>query len=360
MSEHPDRNSAERRVRVRCATWKSFLELHAKSLSRGALFVRSDHPATMGSPLIVEIRLPDGRTHDLHGEVVQAILPSAPDAAGRPTGMGVRFTAPDAAGMLEFELLLREARQASGDTVLAARPSTHDTPSGDADFEDPDLLDALRSYVASLGDRDPLRAIGLETGALPDEIDARLEALADRFAPDWYADRSPEVRAAAADVTLALGDVRRRILAGDWGIATADGEGAGLSAGQLFGDLEFLEARAASDAPAPLHVPAHEAGDWIRTGTALLRNRRYREAEEMLRRALEADPTNQECSRDHALAQGHELRAAGRLDEAARAFERAAQIDPRHEEAAVELRAIEEARREGAKGGPLLGRFLRR
>jgi len=361
MREGQERRPTERRVRVRCETWQSFVDLHAKNISRGGMFLRTDQPGAVGSPVVVELCLPDGRTVRLQAEVAHVVASEDSAQKGRPAGMGVRFVAAAADAVLDMELLLREARHAGEQHPSAPRPAAHDTPSGDADFEDPDLLDALESYVATLRGHDPLHAIGLDPGAAPEEVGERLVTLAERFAPEWYVDRSPEVRAAAAEVTLALGDLRR-ILAADQGAsATGEGESSGLSAGQLFGDLEFLEERSlTADLSVPVSVSAHEAADWIRTGLALLRNCRYREAGEMLRRAMEADPANRECRRDCHLALGHELREAGRLEEAARSFDKALRADPQCAEAAAQLESLSDPKRDGGGRSAILGRLLRK
>lgn len=361
MRERQERKPAERRVRVRCATWQSFVDLHTRNISRGGMFLRTEQPAAVGSRVVVEFCLPDGRALPFMTEVAHVITPADAAPPGRPAGIGLRFVKLDADALLEMEILLRQARQDGEDHAAPPRAAPHETPSGDADFEDPDLLDALNSYVASLRGHDPYDALGIEPGAQPIDVEGRLSTLAERFAPEWYVDRSPQVRAAAAEVTLALADLRRRLLAGDQALPP-EGESPGLSAGQLFGDLEFLEQRSlATDVSVPVSVSAHEAADWIRTGVALLRNRRYREAGEMLRRAMEADPGNHDCKRDYHLALGHELREAGKVGDAAHAFERALRADPQCAEAAAELQALEDSRPDGGgKSRAILGRLLRK
>jgi uncharacterized protein (TIGR02266 family) len=363
MSAQKERRPSERRVRVRCATWRSFLDLHAKNISRGGLFLRSDQPAAPGSAVTVELCLPDGRTLRMGGEVAHVVAPGEAAKHGRPAGMGVRFAPLGADGLIEMEVALRDAQRSAEERGSTPRPpTTADAPSGSADFEDPDLLDALRSYVVTLRSHDPIRAIGMEPGAQVAEMDARLETLAERFAPEWYAERSAEVRAAAAEVALALRDVHRRIHADETGtMAASEDGGAGLSAGALFGDLEFLDQRSMTGEAGPVSVSERDAAEWLRAGVALLRNHRYREAGEMLKRALDANPANAECRRDYHLALGHELREAGRLDEAAHSFDKALRADPLCNEAAAELRAISSRRGGGGgKSRAILGRLLRK
>jgi len=363
MRESPERKSAERRVRVRCDTWHSFVDLYTRNLSRGGLFLRTDHAATAGSAVTVDLCLPDGRTLKLHGEVVQVISVEEAAPGGRPAGMGVRFTHPDDEGSHQLETTFREAKQAIAARPPTPRPPPAETPSGDADFEDPDLLDALLGYVETLRGRDAVHAIGLEPGADIAEIDIRLETLAERFAPEWYTDRSPEVRAAAAEVALALRDVHHRVHMGEHPAPSGEGdEVEGLDEGRLFGDLEFLEKQAGlqGDVSSPVSVADRAPIEWLRTGVALLHGHRYREACEMLKRALDANPSDTECRRDYHLALGHDLRESGRLDEAARAYEQALRADPRCTEAAAAVQAIGDTRGGGGKKGAILGRLLRK
>jgi Tfp pilus assembly protein PilF len=169
------------------------------------------------------------------------------------------------------------------------------------------------------------------------------------------------VRAAAAEVALALRDIHLRLRGGSGIAGSPEEDGAeGLSAGRLFGDLEFLErSRLNEDASAPVSVSDRAPAEWIRTGVALLRAHRYREAHESLRQALQADPADKACRRDFHLALGYEMRDGGWLDEALESFSEALKADPECVEADAAMRGIVDSqKRAGKKGHAILGRLL--
>ncbi|MEK6606049.1 MAG: tetratricopeptide repeat protein, partial [Myxococcota bacterium] len=106
------------------------------------------------------------------------------------------------------------------------------------------------------------------------------------------------------------------------------------------------------------HGTGRQTADWHRAGQTLLAAQRYREAREILRRAVEVDPTSVTIRRDYHVAAGYELRQAGRFEEAAVEMQRALEIDPDCREALAELRTMIEQRkiRRTTSLGKLLGR----
>ena len=54
---------------IRCADWQAVERVAVINLSKGGMFVRTDHPPALGTPVEVVLVLPDGREERLQGIV---------------------------------------------------------------------------------------------------------------------------------------------------------------------------------------------------------------------------------------------------------------------------------------------------
>lgn len=78
---------------------------YATTLGPGGLFVETDTPLPLGSPLRLRFRLPGGqRLHEVEARVAWLYVPAEPDRSPRPPGMGVEFTDTVAAAGVAREL----------------------------------------------------------------------------------------------------------------------------------------------------------------------------------------------------------------------------------------------------------------
>ncbi|HXU74216.1 MAG TPA: PilZ domain-containing protein [Polyangia bacterium] len=123
VREHT-RYPVELAVRMKCATWADYLELHTSNLSRGGLFVPSVMSAPVGTEIAIELALPNGATVKLRGEIVHV----AEKSGEQPAGMGVMFMAMDDAAKRALEEALRLAnanapKPASPPPVKSAAPT---------------------------------------------------------------------------------------------------------------------------------------------------------------------------------------------------------------------------------------------
>ncbi|MEK6608520.1 MAG: PilZ domain-containing protein, partial [Myxococcota bacterium] len=231
-----DRVGYERAVRVRCDTWRAFEDLYAKNLGRGGIFLRTDRPPPVLTPVHLQIELPDGRSLLLTGEVAHVVPPERAAAEGRSPGMGVEFRELDPATQAELQVLLgatRHARRTLVATPVPAQATTRvatpaaptkpmatvtvpplrtpattrppaPTPPAPASAGADPLAIALRTYLAELSRRNAFAALEVPIDADEGDILTQYEKLAMRFAPERFGERSPDVRAAAAEITIAL------------------------------------------------------------------------------------------------------------------------------------------------------------
>jgi uncharacterized protein (TIGR02266 family) len=79
---------------------------YATTLGAGGLFIETEHPLAVGTPLRLRFRLPGGSTlHAIEGRVTWQHRPDEARAGdARPGGMGVAFTDAAAAAKLAHEL----------------------------------------------------------------------------------------------------------------------------------------------------------------------------------------------------------------------------------------------------------------
>jgi uncharacterized protein (TIGR02266 family) len=109
VREHT-RYPVELAVRMKCATWADYLELHTSNLSRGGLFVPSRMTAPVGTELAIELTLPNGTVVELPGEVVRV---SDGDGA-QVAGLAVMFAPLDADTQRALEEALKLAKTSAG------------------------------------------------------------------------------------------------------------------------------------------------------------------------------------------------------------------------------------------------------
>ncbi|MBI4510907.1 MAG: DnaJ domain-containing protein [Deltaproteobacteria bacterium] len=136
----------------------------------------------------------------------------------------------------------------------------------------------------------------------------------------------------------------------------AQGPQAGLSAEDLFGDLDQMEGPSPSSSqPMAMHVG--EASD-TSEAERLLEAGKYDDAMALFDTILRARPYERAARVGRELARGFKILASEDRAAASRHFEAALEIDPMNERAARELAAIRRAATESRRGllGKLLGR----
>ena len=102
-----DRHPFSGPIQLRCHSWKQFVTLHTRDLSRGGLFVKTAAPLAIGTRVQLSLVMPDGATLDLVAEVTHVVTAdlARPDAM---VGMGLRFE-PDAEQRRHIDALVGHA-----------------------------------------------------------------------------------------------------------------------------------------------------------------------------------------------------------------------------------------------------------
>jgi len=84
------------RLRVGWKTTREFLVAHSENISRGGIFVASDHPPPLREILELSLDLPDGKGPvKTQAEVVHRVTPEEARASGRRAGAGLQFVGSD-------------------------------------------------------------------------------------------------------------------------------------------------------------------------------------------------------------------------------------------------------------------------
>ena len=123
VREHT-RYPVELAVRMKCATWADYLDLHTSNLSRGGLFVPSRMTAPVGTEIAIELTLPNGDVVELPGEVVHVSDGGGPQVAG----LGIMFTALDGDTQRALDEALKLARAGGAAETARRRPPPPPAP----------------------------------------------------------------------------------------------------------------------------------------------------------------------------------------------------------------------------------------
>lgn len=306
VREHT-RYAVELAVRMKCATWADYLDLHTGNLSRGGLFVPSKVSAPVGTALVVELALPNGKVVTLHGEVAHVV--------GTPgsEGVGIMFASvdPEARRLLDEALAQAQAprrkppppapapppkKAAAPPPARPAAPTPPPAPPPDA--RAPKFADAVeQALLDELARRMELRPheqLGVPLEAGDTEIAEAHGRLRERYAPGIFA----RYGAATATVVKSINDA-----------IDAAHE-------QLMDPARRRGLVVAARQPKPVQA----------TPELEEQRRRGEEARAALRAGIERRVEEACAHRD-----------LGRLDEAIRGFEHVLELDRKHEYARAEL-----------------------
>src|SRR5215831_4662737 len=125
-SRRPTRFPVHFQVAVACREWAHVERLITLNASRGGVFLRSPKSPLVGTPLQLDIELPDGSGLSLAGTVIHVISPEAATSLRVAPGFGVKL---DPAH--EPDLILLES-MARSETAGAAEPALEAQSESDA------------------------------------------------------------------------------------------------------------------------------------------------------------------------------------------------------------------------------------
>ena len=88
--EH-ERKPLRLQLNYRDASGGNFLFEHSRNISRGGIFIETDHPLPVGSTLVIRFTTPSGDDLEIEGDVAWVNSTSANSETPNP-GMGVQWT----------------------------------------------------------------------------------------------------------------------------------------------------------------------------------------------------------------------------------------------------------------------------
>jgi uncharacterized protein (TIGR02266 family) len=109
-------------VEVRCRSWKQFLQLYTKDISKGGMFVCVADPPAVDTGLEIRIHLPGDEVLTLAARVAHVVSAERAAAAGERPGVGAQFEDMDDDQRRRLLLLLDIAR--AEDAKQSPAPST--------------------------------------------------------------------------------------------------------------------------------------------------------------------------------------------------------------------------------------------
>jgi uncharacterized protein (TIGR02266 family) len=288
IREHT-RYPVELAVRLRCDSWKEYIELYTSNFSRGGLFVASERAAPMGSLVTLELSLPDGEVVALRAQVVHVV-----DGENGPRrGMGVMFHELGETTRRTLETALQTAR--AQQPKPAAPPPLPEEATRAPKFSDA-IEQALTEELARRTGLAPRQQLGVLAAAGDAEVDEAYRQLRARYAPNIFTRYGAATRAVIKSINELLDGARRQIADGDV-------------------------------APVLVVVPEKDPP----TAAELEQRRRGDEARQSLRAGIE-----------RRLEEASSHRDMGRVDDAIRGFEALLSLDRKHDYAKEELRKLRE------------------
>lgn len=107
------------RVTWKCGDWKSAAHVAAANFSRGGMFLRSEQPPDVGTPVELTIELPNGMRLHVVGTVRHVVDAARARVEGRAPGAGVTFEEASEADLAVLEYVA----STEGVNALAKKPA---------------------------------------------------------------------------------------------------------------------------------------------------------------------------------------------------------------------------------------------
>ncbi len=105
------RHAMSASLRFKCTDWNHFLEVYAKNISYGGIFVEMRDPPPVDSPVEVQIQVPGGRHVTIKGRVAHIVVPANAGKGWGEPGIGVQFTEIGPEDERRLYALVREAKE---------------------------------------------------------------------------------------------------------------------------------------------------------------------------------------------------------------------------------------------------------
>jgi curved DNA-binding protein CbpA len=335
-------------IKLRCASWQQLASIYKKDLSRSAMFLRSQSPPQIGTPVRIDLTLPSESMVVLTGTIVKHVADG--EMAGRGAGVDVRLNPIPQSAMWLIETALASAQKERPRAAAPVRAVSTVSPVPDRDpglgdgtevtAAETELIAALTSELAALRRLNPFQILGVGYDTDDAQVRTAFGELTKRYHPDRYARFvSSELRHLAAEIFIVIRDAYRRL-------------GDAASRAQLLAQRArkvvippAAPARAAptapavrppSEPPAPARHATTTGGD-VSMGESMLDGGNYDEALSYFKLLVRKSPNDRQARAGIELAEGLRALAARDRLEAAQRFEAALELDPANERAAREL-----------------------
>jgi tetratricopeptide (TPR) repeat protein len=249
--------------------------------------------------------------------------------------------------------------------VASARPPTEIPIEVDDFAQEPDaaaaefdLVQALEAELTGLRGMNPFQVLNVGYEADDATVRGAFNELTKKYHPDRFARyQSERVRALASDIFIVIKEAYTKAAPAPQPAPSPPPPARRLTAEELFGDLDGMEAAGAraEAAAMPLDVEEKTGGE---EADRLLAAGKLFEAAAAYEALLRIRPSLRPARAGRELVSGLRDAAAGDRAAAARHFEAALELDPLNERAARELAALRRGATEQRRGflGKLLGR----
>ncbi len=193
-------------IKLRCASWQQLSVIYKRDLCRQQIFLKTQHPPPIGTPVRIDLTLPSETTVSMTGEITGHV----PASDSRGGGIDVRIAplAPNSMWLIESALASEaKMRQDSKSDVHAALADRHEVAHAEGE-----LVNALSSEIESLRRLNPFQVLGLGYEASDADVRAAFAELTKRYHPDRFARyQSPEPRRLAAEIFILIRDAYRKL-----------------------------------------------------------------------------------------------------------------------------------------------------
>jgi tetratricopeptide (TPR) repeat protein len=193
-------------IKLRCASWQQLSVIYKRDLCRQQIFLKTQNPPPIGTPVRIDLTLPSETTVSMTGEIAGHV----PASDSRGSGIDVRIAplAPNSMWLIESALASEaRMRQDSKSDVHAALADRHEVAHAEGE-----LVSALSSEIESLRRLNPFQVLGLGYEASDADVRAAFAELTKRYHPDRFARyQSPEPRRLAAEIFILIRDAYRKL-----------------------------------------------------------------------------------------------------------------------------------------------------
>ena len=185
-------------IKLRCASWQQLSIIYKRDLSRNTIFLKTQTPPAVGTPVRIDLTLPSESTVSMTGEISAHV--AASDSRGAGIDVRIEPISPNSLWLIE-SALAAESKQRPGSRAESSVAPLADRP--DVGHAEGELVSALTAEIDSLRRLNPFQILGLGYEASDAEVRLAFAELTKRYHPDRFARyQSSEPRRLAAEIFI--------------------------------------------------------------------------------------------------------------------------------------------------------------